>query len=233
MEIGKCWENLEKHTKYFQGEKGQLLELDVTEVTTNNFIEFQFWSYKPLLPSLTDWAYLSKITVCSQRKIFWASFQIQGLHSELWIHYCCYSKQEKIQRNYFVLRNKDLLSVHHSDSTNQTQHMISWRQHIATADIKFMKNSLREWHFRLLCVLLTHVIHFHHTLLFKFSSKLPTDYHTTMQRDEVFTAAYTSPHGMYPPVPHHKSSDTGSSGQDGILGQECAEPEISCRDLLF
>lgn len=38
---------------------------------------------------------------------------------------------------------------------------------------------------------------------------------------------------MYPPALHHKSIDKENSVQDGIPGQECAEPETSCRDLLF
>lgn len=38
---------------------------------------------------------------------------------------------------------------------------------------------------------------------------------------------------MYPPVLHRKSIDKENSVQDGIPDQECAEPETSCRDLLF
>lgn len=53
-----------------------------------------------------------------------------------------------------------------------------------------------------------------------------------MNRDKTFIVSHILPHGMYPPALHHKSSDKGNLGQDGTPGQECAEPEISCRDLL-
>lgn len=88
--------------------------------------------------------------------------------------------------------------------------------------------------FYVVILYVAYVICFHHSLLFKLSSKPPTDYTPTkqMNRDKIFIVSHILPHGMYPPALHHKSSDKGNSVQDGTLGQECAEPEISCRDLL-
>lgn len=124
-----------------------------------------------------------RITVSSQSRIFWTLFQMQGLHSkqvQRTLHIFSIITLYTLHTSLF--RSKHLLLVHHSASNKQIQDMIHWRQHtsLQPPDITLTESIKRvTFHIVIVYVTYSYVIHFYHSLLFKFSSKPLTDYTPT------------------------------------------------------